>query len=135
MEKLGAKQLTSHLRSFCDLVVNEFNKSGTEAGHLSKRINAITSMIWKYNIIPPDKLMLCLVLRTYEGNKSHVSLSTLASLVGGGQVGFTFQRYVFRIVCCFSKCKNLLDSHGSGLCDLRFLLITRFTLFTPLGCQ
>ena len=73
LEKLGAKQLTSHLRSFCDLVVNEFNKSGTEAGHLSKRINAITSMIWKYNIIPPDKLMLCLVLRTYEGNKSHVS--------------------------------------------------------------
>ena len=31
-------------------------------------------MIWKYNIIPPDKLMLCLVLRTYEGNKFHVSL-------------------------------------------------------------
>ena len=65
--------ITDHLRSFCDLVVNEFNKSGTEAGHVSKRISAITAMIWKYNIIPPDKLMLCLVLRTYEGNKFHVS--------------------------------------------------------------
>ena len=73
LERIGAKQLIQHLRSFCDLVVNEFNESGAEAGHVAKRISAITAMIWKYNIIPPDRFILCLVLRTYEGHKIQVS--------------------------------------------------------------
>ena len=30
---------------------------------------------------------------------------------------------------CFSNCKNLRDSHGTGLCDMRFLL-TKYSPYT-----
>lgn len=71
LERIGTKQLTAHLRSFCDVLVMEFGKS-YPPGHVGKCIDAINNLIWKYNIIALDRLILCMALRTNEGNEAQV---------------------------------------------------------------
>ncbi len=71
MDRIGSKQLALHLRSFCDVLVCEFSKSGG-SGHVNKCIEAMNSLIWKYNVISLDRLILCMVLRTNEGNEAQV---------------------------------------------------------------
>jgi len=71
LERIGAKQLTSHLRAFCDFLVFEFSKSGG-GGHVNKCIDAMNNMIWKYNIVTLDRLVLCMALRHHEGNEAQV---------------------------------------------------------------
>ena len=71
LERIGPKQLTAHLRSFCDVLVLEFSKSGG-AGHVNKCIDAMNNLIWKYNIIALDRIILCMALRTNEGNDAQV---------------------------------------------------------------
>ena len=71
LERIGAKQLTAHLRSFCDFLVHEFSKSGG-GGHVHKCIDAMNSMIWKFNIISLDRLVLCMAMRNHEGNEAQV---------------------------------------------------------------
>ena len=63
--------MTAHLRSFCDFLVHEFSKSGG-GGHVHKCIDAMNSMIWEYNIITLDRLVLCMALRNHEGNEAQV---------------------------------------------------------------
>ena len=72
LQHIGTKQLTCHLRSFCDMLVCEFSKSG-QAGHVNKCIDAMNNMIWKYNIVALEKLILCMALRTNEGSEAQVS--------------------------------------------------------------
>ena len=71
LQHIGTKQLTCHLRSFCDMLVCEFSKSG-QAGHVNKCIDAMNNMIWKYNIVALEKLILCMALRTHEGSEAQV---------------------------------------------------------------
>lgn len=71
LERIGARALSSHLRKFCDYLVFEFVIS-QEGQHVNKCVDAINNMIWKYNIITIDRLILCLALRTQEGNEAQV---------------------------------------------------------------
>jgi len=71
LERIGAKQLSAHLRTFCDYLVIEFSKSAG-GGHVTKSIDATNAMIWKYNLITLDRLVLCMVLRPHEGNEAQV---------------------------------------------------------------
>ena len=54
------------------MLVCEFSKSG-QAGHVNKCIDAMNNMIWKYNIVALEKLILCMALRTNEGSEAQVS--------------------------------------------------------------
>lgn len=40
--------------------------------HINKCVDTINDMIWKYNIVTIDRLVLCLALRTHEGNEAQV---------------------------------------------------------------
>lgn len=60
MERIGARALSAHLRKFCDYLVFKFAVS-EEGQHVNKCVDAINSMIWKYNIVTIDRLVLCLV--------------------------------------------------------------------------
>jgi len=71
LERIGAKQMTAHLRTFCEYLVIEFSKSAG-GGHVSKSIDATNTMIWKYNLITLDRLVLCMVLRPHEGDEAQV---------------------------------------------------------------
>ena len=55
------------------MLVCEFSKSG-QAGHVNKCIDAMNNLIWKYNIIALEKLILCMALRTHEGSEAQVRL-------------------------------------------------------------
>ena len=83
LERIGSKQLTQHLRAFCDFLVHEFSKFGG-GGHVNKSIDAMNNMIWKYNIITIDRLVLCMALRHHEGNEAQVR---------------TYELYLF-LICC-----------------------------------
>ncbi|XP_058805221.1 mediator of RNA polymerase II transcription subunit 23-like isoform X2 [Phymastichus coffea] len=72
LERIGARALSAHLRKFCDYIVFEVSSIACDAGYVNKCVDAINLMIWKYNIITFDRLILCLALRTLEGNEAQV---------------------------------------------------------------
>lgn len=62
LERIGARALVAHVRTFADFLVYEFS---TSAGgqQLNKCIEILNDMVWKYNIVTLDRLILCLVRR------------------------------------------------------------------------
>ena len=60
LERIGARALSAHLRKFCDYLVFEFTIK-EEGQHVNKCVDAINNMIWKYNIVTIDRLILCMV--------------------------------------------------------------------------
>lgn len=62
LERIGARALVAHVRTFADFLVYEFS---TSAGgqQLNKCIEILNDMVWKYNIVTLDRLILCLVSR------------------------------------------------------------------------
>lgn len=71
MERIGARALSGHLRKFCDCLVFEFTNS-PGGQHVNLCVDTINDMIWKYNIVTIDRLVLCLALRTQEGSEAQV---------------------------------------------------------------
>ncbi|CAH1171324.1 unnamed protein product [Phaedon cochleariae] len=71
LERIGARALSAHLRKFCDCLVFEFTNTGG-GQYVNKCIDTINDMIWKYNIVTIDRLVLCLALRPQEGSEAQV---------------------------------------------------------------
>uniref|UniRef100_T1J7Z5 Mediator of RNA polymerase II transcription subunit 23 n=1 Tax=Strigamia maritima TaxID=126957 RepID=T1J7Z5_STRMM len=71
LERVGARALSAHLRTFADFLVFEFANS-VGGQHVNKCIDALNDLIWKWNIITLDRLVLCLALRSFEGNEAQV---------------------------------------------------------------
>lgn len=76
LERIGARALVAHVRTFADFLVYEFS---TSAGgqQLNKCIEILNDMVWKYNIVTLDRLILCLVRNAakeanslYNGSRS-----------------------------------------------------------------
>ncbi|XP_050057825.1 mediator of RNA polymerase II transcription subunit 23-like [Aphis gossypii] len=83
LERIGARALSAHLRKFCDYLVFKFAVS-EEGQHVNKCVDAINSMIWKYNIVTIDRLVLCLALRTQEGSEAQVCFFIIQLLLFKG---------------------------------------------------
>lgn len=68
LERIGARALVAHVRTFADFLVYEFS---TSAGgqQLNKCIEILNDMVWKYNIVTLDRLILCLVRRNLHTEK------------------------------------------------------------------
>uniref|UniRef100_H2YVM4 Mediator of RNA polymerase II transcription subunit 23 n=1 Tax=Ciona savignyi TaxID=51511 RepID=H2YVM4_CIOSA len=65
LERMGSSQLSQHVRTFSDFLVYEF--SVLEGGSDVKTCtNVLQDMVWKYNIVFLDRLILCLALRSSE---------------------------------------------------------------------
>lgn len=80
LERIGARALSTHLRKFCEYLVNEFSassSSGMQQQHVNKCVDAVNLMIWKYNIITIDRLVLCLSMRPHEGQMSFFIIQVL----------------------------------------------------------
>nr|XP_029709787.1 mediator of RNA polymerase II transcription subunit 23 [Aedes albopictus] len=80
LERIGARALSAHLRKLCDYLVFEVSNSA-DGAHVNKCVDTINDMIWKYNIITIDRLVLCLSLRTLEGNEAQVSFCIIQLLL------------------------------------------------------
>ncbi|XP_054154034.1 mediator of RNA polymerase II transcription subunit 23-like [Oppia nitens] len=71
LDRIGARALSTHMRTFADFLVYEFaNLVGGQ--HVNKFIDALNDLIWKYYVITIDRLILCLALRSFEGNEAQV---------------------------------------------------------------
>lgn len=71
LERLGARALSAHVRVFADYLVHEFSTS-VGGKHVNKCISHLNDLIWKYNVVTLDRLVLCLALRSHEGNEAQV---------------------------------------------------------------
>ncbi|XP_058942997.2 mediator of RNA polymerase II transcription subunit 23 [Pocillopora verrucosa] len=71
LERLGARALSAHVRVFADYLVYEFSTSAA-GKHINKCIVHLNDLIWKYNVVTLDRLVLCLALRSHEGNEAQV---------------------------------------------------------------
>ncbi|XP_050073432.1 mediator of RNA polymerase II transcription subunit 23 [Anopheles maculipalpis] len=80
LERIGARALSTHLRKMCDYLLFEVANSGGGA-HVNKCVDTINDMIWKYNIVTIDRLVLCLILRTLDGNEAQVSFYIIQLLL------------------------------------------------------
>jgi mediator of RNA polymerase II transcription subunit 23 len=66
LDRIGARALSSHMRTFADFLVFEFaNLVGGQ--HVNKFIDALNDLIWKCHVLTLDRLLLCLALRSFEG--------------------------------------------------------------------
>lgn len=65
--------MVAHVRTFADFLVYEFS---TSAGgqQLNKCIEILNDMVWKYNIVTLDRLILCLVRICLLKNVSKLSI-------------------------------------------------------------
>lgn len=61
IERIGARGLGAHLRTFCDFLVYEFANSG-KGQHVNKCIDVLNEMVWQYNVVTIERLVLCLAL-------------------------------------------------------------------------
>ncbi|KAM9782861.1 mediator of RNA polymerase II transcription subunit 23 isoform 1-T1 [Neosynchiropus ocellatus] len=71
LERIGARALVAHVRTFADFLVYEFSTS-PGGQQLNKCIEILNDMVWKYNIVTLDRLILCLAMRSHEGNEAQV---------------------------------------------------------------
>lgn len=60
LERIGARALSAHLRKLCDYLAYDFANSGQNQT-INKRVDAVNDLIWKYNVVTLDRLVLCLV--------------------------------------------------------------------------
>ncbi|XP_014210784.1 mediator of RNA polymerase II transcription subunit 23-like isoform X2 [Copidosoma floridanum] len=81
LERIGARALSTHLRRFCDYIVFEVSSCACDGSYVNKSVDAINDMIWKYNIVTFDRLVLCLALRTLEGNEAQVCFFVIQLLL------------------------------------------------------
>ncbi|KAI5702002.1 hypothetical protein M8J75_015647 [Diaphorina citri] len=64
LEKIGARALSAHLRKFCDYLVFKFaNSEEGKSQRVNKCVDAINSMIWKYNIVTIDRLVCFFIIQ------------------------------------------------------------------------
>lgn len=71
LERLGPRSLSSHLRTFADFLVFEFSSSPSGPS-LTRYVDVLNDMVWKYNIVTIDRVVLCLALRNLEANEAQV---------------------------------------------------------------
>ncbi|GFU50837.1 mediator of RNA polymerase II transcription subunit 23 [Trichonephila clavipes] len=73
-------KLSAHLRTFADFLVYEFAIS--PAGqHVNKYVDALNDLIWKCHVIQLDRLILCLSLRSFEGDEAQVCFLIIRMLL------------------------------------------------------
>ncbi|XP_064486798.1 mediator of RNA polymerase II transcription subunit 23-like isoform X1 [Ornithodoros turicata] len=80
LDRIGARALSSHLRTFADFLVFEVSNS-VGGQHVNKCIDALNDLIWKCHVISLDRLILCLALRSFEGNEIQVCFFIIQMLL------------------------------------------------------
>ncbi|OQR66851.1 mediator of RNA polymerase II transcription subunit 23-like [Tropilaelaps mercedesae] len=82
LDRLGARALSLHLRTFADFLVYEVSTCGQDQMlMINKSIDAVNDLIWKCYVIPLDRLILTLALRPFEGNEQQVGFFIIQRLL------------------------------------------------------
>jgi len=70
LDSFRIRTLSAHIRTFVDYLVHEFSTSG--ASHINKNAEALYKLVWKFQIVSLDRLLLCMCLRTFDGCEAQV---------------------------------------------------------------
>lgn len=71
LDGIRLKVLSMHARTFVDYLVYEFSNS-CGGQHVNKYAEVLSDMIWKYQIISLDRLLLCMCLRNFDDKEMQV---------------------------------------------------------------
>lgn len=66
LERIGARLFSAQLRTLCDFLLYEVTLFSSSRQQIPNLVDCINDMIWKWNIVTIDRLVLCLCLRTQE---------------------------------------------------------------------
>lgn len=69
LERIGCRMFSMNLRKLCDFLLYELSMTK----QIPKLVDSINDMIWKYNFVTIDRVVLCLALRTYEPRKQDMA--------------------------------------------------------------
>ena len=67
LEQFNFSQLSAHIRTFSDFIINEFQAVGNDENAAMSYIDILIRMIWDYQIISLDMFIHILTLRSYTG--------------------------------------------------------------------
>lgn len=71
LDNIRIRTLSAHLRTFVDYLVYEFANS-VAGQHVNKYAEALNNLIWKFQIVNLDRLLLCMCLRSFDGCEAQV---------------------------------------------------------------
>lgn len=71
LDNIRIRTLSAQLRTFVDYLVYEFANS-VGGQHVNKYAEALNDLIWKFQIISLDRLLLCMCLRSFDGCEAQV---------------------------------------------------------------
>lgn len=71
LDSIRIRTLSVHLRTFVDYLVYEYSSS-VGGQDVNKFTNALESLIFKFQIVSLDRLLLCMCLRNFNGSPAHV---------------------------------------------------------------
>lgn len=70
LDNIKLRAISAHLRTFVDYLVYEFANSQAQA--MYRYADSLNDLIWKFNVISIDRLLLCMCLRSFEDSKARV---------------------------------------------------------------
>ncbi|KAK7100374.1 mediator of RNA polymerase II transcription subunit 23-like isoform X2 [Littorina saxatilis] len=79
LDRLGPRALSGHLRRFCDYLA--FELANSTSNLFGRYFEALSDMMWKYNILTIDRFFLCLVLRNLEDTEAQVRFIIIQYLI------------------------------------------------------
>lgn len=71
LENIRSRTLSAHLKTFVEYLVYEFANS-VAGEHVNKYAIALNDLIYKYQVLSLDRLLLCMCLRGFEGCEAQV---------------------------------------------------------------
>jgi mediator of RNA polymerase II transcription subunit 23 len=73
LERTSSRLFSAQLRMLCDFLLYEVTVFSSSRQQIPKLVDCINDMIWKWNIVTIDRLVLCLALRTQEPSQMDMS--------------------------------------------------------------
>lgn len=80
LDNIRVRTLVAHLRTFIDYLIMEYANL-KDATVVNKFCKALEGLIWKYQIIPLDRLILCLSLKNLDGPGSQLCLFIIQQIL------------------------------------------------------
>lgn len=79
LDRIGVRVQSVQLRTFADFLVGVFGNVVGERFTLF--METLNSFIWKFHVVPFDRILLCLTLRNFEGNEAQICFFIIQQLM------------------------------------------------------
>jgi len=84
-QRTQPKKLAAQMRRLVDYIIFTLPPLGSSPNHLNSVILRLNELVWKYNVFPLDRLVLCMALRGYDSHDTLMCLTVLYCLLLGTQ--------------------------------------------------